>query len=390
VVNRNQRAHYHRHANKKFQQAAAAGPSSALPRSAAAMTDGSRLCVVCAMLSRAQGGLEQSLLDYCEALSLRGHRVVAVTHPGWPGVRQLAQMPLEHAGCRSFGEWDPLAVLRLRRLFRRADAEVVLTIGRRASALARRALVPIPQLPQVAVTPNYSLKQLVGVDHVLATTEDLRRALIAAGQPAERITVIPNMVRLPPGADAVPAASVEEPVIGTLGRFVAKKGFLQLIDALALLHQRGHRFRVRLAGDGPEDQALRARVAESGLDGRIEFPGWITDKQAFFAGLDVFCVPSLHEPFGIVVLEGFAHGRATVITDAEGPAQIVRDGIDALVVPRDDPGALADALARLLDDPALRHRLGQAALASVRERYALDVVAAQISQTLQRLVDERR
>ena len=68
----------------------------------------------------------------------------------------------------------------------------------------------------------------------------------------------------------------------------------------------------------------------------------------------------------------------------------MRDGVDALMVPRNDPGALADALARLLDDPELRHRLGQAALASVRERYALDVVAAQISQTLRRIVDERR
>ena len=390
MVNREQSAHYHRDAKKKFQQVGAGDRPSAPARAAAAMNDRHRLSVVCAMLSARQGGLEQSLLDYCEALTRQGHRVLAVTHPDWPGARELAQMPLEHATCRSFGEWDPLAMLRLRRLFGSVGAAIALTIGRRASALARRALAAMPDLPQVAVTPNYSLKQLVGVDHVLATTEDLRRALIQAGQPAERITVIPNMVRLPPDAEAVPAAPVEEPVIGTVGRFVAKKGFLQLIDALALLHERGHRLRVRLAGGGPQHQALRARAAERGLGDHIEFLGWITDKRAFFAGLDVFCVPSLHEPFGIVVLEGFAHGRATIVTDAEGPAQIVRDGVDAIMVPRDDPVALADAIARLLDDPELRHRLGQSALASVRERYELDVVAAQISHTLQRLMDERR
>jgi glycosyltransferase involved in cell wall biosynthesis len=353
---------------------------------AAAVNEGDPLSVVCAMLSRAQGGLEQSLLDYCEALTRQGHRVLAVTHPDWPGLPELARLPLEHVGCRSFGEWDPLAMLRLRRLFRSAGADIVLTIGRRASALARRALAPMPGLPQVAVTPNYSLKQLVGVDHVLATTADLREALTAAGHPAERITVIPNMVRLPQDADAAPAAKVEEPIIGALGRFVPKKGFAQLIDALALLHGRGHRFRARLGGNGPEDEALRARAAERGLGDRIDFPGWITDKRAFFAGVDVFCVPSLHEPFGIVVLEGFAHGRPTVVTDAEGPAQIVRDGVDALMVPRDDPAALAGAIARLLDDPELRHRLASSALERVRERYELDVVAGEISRTLRQIV----
>jgi glycosyltransferase involved in cell wall biosynthesis len=155
----------------------------------------------------------------------------------------------------------------------------------------------------------------------------------------------------------------------------------------ALLRERGRHFRAQLAGDGPEAQSLRARAAERGLADLIEFPGWITDKHTFFEGLDVFCVPSLHEPFGIVVLEGFAHGRATVVTDAEGPRQIARDGIDALIAPRNDPAGLADALERLLDDPALRHRLGAAALATVRERYELSVVAERLSDTLCTLVN---
>jgi glycosyltransferase involved in cell wall biosynthesis len=353
------------------------------------MSGGEPPSVACIMLSRGRGGLEQSLLDYCEALTLQGHRVLAVTHPAWPGASTLAEMSLEHAGCRSFGEWDPLAVMRLRHLIHAQGAAVVLTIGRRASTLGRRALAALPEPIQVAVTPNYSLRQLVGIDHVVATTDDLRAALVAAGQPAERITVIPNMVRLSPGAAAVPAASIEEPVIGALGRFVPKKGFAQLIDALAILHDRGYRFRARLAGDGPDREILRTRAAERGVEDHIEFPGWITETHAFLDGLDVFCVPSLHEPFGIVVLEGFARGRATIVTDAEGPAEIARDGVDALMVPRDNHSRLAEAIARLLDDPELRHRLGRSALATVRERYELGVVAGQISQTLSRLVDER-
>lgn len=342
------------------------------------------------MLSGGQGGLEQSMLDYCGALATEGHRVMAITHPDWPGLEGLGRLPVQVADCRTLGEWDPLAVLRLKKLLRLARSDIVLTIGRRASGLTRRALSGVFNLPQVAVTPNYSFDQLIGLDHVLATTAHLRRSLIAAGQPADRVTVVPNMVQVPEYAAPVAPEPVELPVIGALGRFVPKKGFVQLIEALALLRARDHSFSMCLAGSGPEEASLRASVAQRGLADRITFLGWITDKRRFFESVDIFCVPSLHEPFGIVVLEGFAFGRASVVTDAEGPSQIARHGVDALVVPRGDPARLADGLASLLDDPNLRHRLGRAALAIARERYEQKVVARQISCVLRRIVRERQ
>ena len=93
-------------------------------------------------------------------------------------------------------------------------------------------------------------------------------------------------------------------------------------------------------------------------------------------------MPALHEPFGIVVLEGLAHGRPTVLTDAEGPREIITDGRDGLIVPRGQPERLAAALARLLDQPNLRRQLATAGLDLVRERYALPVVARRISSVL--------
>ena len=77
----------------------------------------------------------------------------------------------------------------------------------------------------------------------------------------------------------------------------------------------------------------------------MRFLGWVEDKRAFFETLDLFCVPSREEPFGIVVLEGMAHGRAVVATAAAGPREIIRDGIDGLLVPPASPPALAAALA---------------------------------------------
>jgi glycosyltransferase involved in cell wall biosynthesis len=341
------------------------------------------------MLSAGQGGLEQSLLDYSEALVRQGHPVLAIVHPDWPDMEALRRLPVEIATCRTLGDWDPFASWRLRRILRARAPALVLTIGRRPSRLVRKALRRLPQIAHVAKTPNYSLAHLIGLDHVLATTRDIRRALIAAGQPEARITVIPNMIRLPPGPPPLLESGARPPVIGTLGRFVDKKGFADLIEALALLRDQGLPFSATIGGSGPQEPALRAQIERLGLSARVSLPGWIVDKAAFFAAIDVFCVPSRHEPFGIVVLEGMAYGRPSVVCDAEGPREIVTDGVDGLIAPRNDPAALAAALARLLGDPALRQRLAQVARETVRTRFEQSVIGARLSAVLQGVAERR-
>jgi glycosyltransferase involved in cell wall biosynthesis len=339
--------------------------------------------VACIMLSAGRGGLEQSLLDHCEALLLERHPVHALVHPRAAIRPALERLPLARfATLGNLNEWDPLAIRRLRSWLRAAAPAVALTIGRRASALTRRARRGLPGLPQVGVTPNYSLRPLIGLDHVLATTEDLRQALIAAGQPAASITVVPNLVRLPPEMVARLPDPDAVPVIGALGRFVPKKGFADLLEALALLASRGYRFEAKIGGSGPDESNLRGLSARLRLTDHVRFLGWVEDKQAFFETLDVVCVPSREEPFGIVVLEAMAHGRATIATATAGPREIVRDGVDGLVVPRADPPGLAAAIADLLEHPERRRALAAAGLETVRARFALPVVARQISATL--------
>jgi glycosyltransferase involved in cell wall biosynthesis len=344
--------------------------------------------IACVMLSARLGGLEQSLVDYCEALLAERHPIEAIVHPRWPGRQALERLPLAAlADLRCWHERDPLAVHRLRGRLSASSPDVVLTIGRRAAVLTRRARQALAPLPQVGVTPNYSIAPLVGLDHVIATTEDLRRALLAAGQPAERITVVPNLVRVP--AQVTETASSTPPVIGALGRLIERKGFADLLEAAALLAARGYRFELRLGGSGPEQAALETLARRLGLAAQVRFPGWVADQRAFFAGLDVFCVPSRQEPFGIVMLEAMAHARALVATAAAGPREIVSHGVDGLLVPPGDPPALAAALAALLDDPSLRARLARAGRETARARYDLPVVARQISAVLCRMAPLR-
>ncbi len=153
----------------------------------------------------------------------------------------------------------------------------------------------------------------------------------------------------------------EGPTVFFIGRHEPRKGLAVLLDAMAGL---GSDVRLWVAGDGPETDELRARVAG---DVRIHWLGRISDEErtARIRGAHVFCAPSLRgESFGVVLLEGMACDTPVVASDIGGYAKVARGGDDALLVPAGDAEALGAAIAKVLADPVLADRL----VASGRER----------------------
>ena len=146
----------------------------------------------------------------------------------------------------------------------------------------------------------------------------------------------------------------EGPTVFFIGRHEPRKGLSVLLDAMGTL---GPEVRLWIAGDGPETEELRARVAG---DPRIEWLGRISDgeRTARIRGADAFCAPSLRgESFGVVLLEGMACGTPVVASDIPGYARVTRGGDDALLVPPGDAEALGAALGKVLADPILADRL---------------------------------
>ena len=175
--------------------------------------------------------------------------------------------------------------------------------------------------------------------------------LRARGWAAERTHYLPNFA-----ADffgAAPAACPGRPLLLGLGRLHADKGFDVLIDAAAMLPG----VRLAIAGDGPEQARLRRQAARAG---QTKFLGWRTDIAALLAAADVFVCSSRVEPLGNMVIEAWGAGRPVVACAADGPRELIRDGIDGLLVARENPAALAAAIRRVLDDAPLRAALGAA------------------------------
>ena len=189
------------------------------------------------------------------------------------------------------------------------------------------------------------------LDHVVAVSREfaqLARELL--GVPPERLTHVLNGVD--PLAPVAPAGR-EVPVVGALGRLTPQKGFDVLLDAVRLLVEAGVALQVVVGGEGRERGALERQAA--GLP--VRFAGFQDGPGELLAQLDVFCVPSRVEALPLVLVEAVSAGLPAVATDV-GDVRLALDGV-ALVVPPEDPVALAGALGRLLADPAERADRGR-------------------------------
>jgi glycosyltransferase involved in cell wall biosynthesis len=335
------------------------------------------------MLGRGQNGIKQAFLDYNEALSLAGFEPVPIISRAAAVEAELAQTRRDYHAIRQWGAWDLLAGRTLSRIFRSERVAAVIAHGNRALSLARLALGR--GVPLIAAAHNYRTHRSNAADAVIAVAPDVCEHLARQFKDPQRIFLVPNTVRL----TASPPAAKDHrnpPVIGAMGRMVGKKGFNVLCEAMALLKAGGTPFRAVIAGDGEDRMALQRTIHALGLTKDIALPGWVHDKSAFWPTIDIFCIPSLHEPFGLVLLEAWAAGKPVITTDAEGPRAIAEHDRDALFVPRHDAQALAQSIRLLIADPDKAHALATAGYEKVRGRYGRETAAAALKDVLTKLL----
>lgn len=342
--------------------------------------------IVNIMLAKKGGGIEQAAVDYCEALKDLGHRVTAIIYPGSWAEKQLHALGISTVSLFNLSEWDVIAWVRLTRIINSLAPDAVIAHANRATGLSLRAFKK-RKFPLIGVVQNYSTRRYNAVDAVFTTTYDLMATLAKQGIAEEKIFHIPNMVKCRELPHRDPRHT--PPVIGAIGRFVKKKGFDVYIHALALLKERGIAFKAVLGGMGDEENALRAFAREKELDNVLTFVGWVDDRKAFYTGIDIFCLPSLHEPFGIVLLEAFAHGVPIISTNSEGPKDIITPNYDALIVEKGDAVKLAEALEKLLKDPTYCDSLAANGFAKVKTRYSLDVVGKSIETAVGKIIGQK-
>jgi glycosyltransferase involved in cell wall biosynthesis len=183
---------------------------------------------------------------------------------------------------------------------------------------------------------------------------------LARVYPGARTQGIPNWLTWPlPNGDGAMGALARRPGRRTFiacGRFDKLKGFSRLIMMFDGLKQRLPDWDLVIVGDGEDCALLEAQVDQTNLRDRVFFPGWIADMESVFRSGDLFVFPSVSEGFALVLAEAMACGLPCISYDCKvGPAEIIRDGVDGVLVPVGGETAFSDAMLRLaMDDPERR------------------------------------
>lgn len=353
-----------------------------------------RVALVASSFAPRVGGVEEHVRRVASGLRARGHDVVVWT------VDQGDEPVHEVDGVRVRYLPTPLPNRSLGGMLRFAPRALRAAVcWLRAMAADRPTVLHVqcfgPNGPWASAVARLTRRRLVVTSHgeTFMDADDafdrsivLRRSLAAALRRADavtacsdftardlerrfglahgRATVVANGVDLDEASGPAPPGLPERYVLA-VGRAVRTKGFDLLIDAFAAAAVPG--VSLVIGGDGPGLDLLRWQVAEFGIGDRVSFAGRLGRGEvvAAMAGAVALVVPSRIEAFGIVVLEGWRAGVPVIATSHGGPADLVTDGVDGVLVDPQDTAAFAAALRRVTGDPALAHRLGAAGAEAV-------------------------
>jgi glycosyltransferase involved in cell wall biosynthesis len=210
-----------------------------------------------------------------------------------------------------------------------------------------------PRRPRI-----HALKYTMACDGIIAVSQAVRTVLVKAGVPASKVVVIPNAVETPgPPTSAADRRAARHKyglaecdfAVGHLGAFSREKGQDVAIEAATILSERMPHLRMILAGEGSPSAPQNVPVL---------FPGFVADRDEFFAALDLFIMPSRSEGWGLAAAEALAHGIPVVASRTGGLPEIVQHGATGWLVAPSDPRALASAIADAASDAHRLQRMG--------------------------------
>ncbi len=334
-------------------------------------------------LSPDLGGLELYVLRSLQSLRAAGKVVALATAPDSKLYRAAADSGVAHVSLHKTSVYLPLlAARRLARWLDDSDIEVIhihwakdLALASLAKRFARRKvkLVFTRHMDIFSTKKDFFHRWLYApVDLFLTVTEAMREQAIRF------LPIPPERVRtLYLGAPAIPASKLADCaalrsgmgiptdsfLVGLVGRIEEPKGQHLLIDAIARLRREGKDIRAVLIGhamDRGYDDMLRTRVKNEGLGIAVVFAGFQANPPAMMHCFEVVVLATRRETFGLVLIEAMNAGTAVIGSDAGGVREIIVDGETGLRFESGNAAALANALRRLYDDPALRQRLAAA------------------------------
>lgn len=312
------------------------------------------------MAGNDHGGAETAFVDMCIAMHEAGMNIEVATRDNPVRIPQLEKAGLKVHTLPFGGPIDVFTPWKLARIIKSFQPVIVQTWMARATAKTPNWTSTKTQQRYLVVSRlggYYKIKNFKSSDYFNTITPDIKRHLVENGVDESRVCAINNFAETEENVTPLAKADLgipdDAPMLVCLGRLHVNKAYDILIKALVDLP---HVY-AAIAGEGPAREELEKLAAEKGVADRIKFLGWRTDRAALLRAADICVFASRIEPFGTVFAQAWAEKTPVIVSDADGPRQFCYDGEDCLMVPKNDSGALRDAIARLLEDKDLQQKL---------------------------------
>jgi glycosyltransferase involved in cell wall biosynthesis len=297
------------------------------------------------------GGAEKFFVHLVGALGRRGVEQSAVIRPERIWRKDIAPYAtVIESNFRNLSPDRLLLPLKVSSMARREKPDALMSWATRASRLmpAYRGCIKLSRLGDYPTNLSYFKNTDILVCNTPGIADHVRQKL-GWDRGVEVISNFTDAAPVPAASRATFDTPDGVPLVMTMGRFVKRKGFHTLIEAVSAIPDAF----LWLAGDGEEREALEALVREKGMENRVRFLGWQKDTRPFVAASDIFVMPSSHEPLGNVILEAWAQEKPVVSSRSEGPNWFMRDGENGLLVDIGDVAGFSRAIGALIADPAL-------------------------------------
>lgn len=320
------------------------------------------------------GGQEQYIFRMFLAMRERGHHLELLCQPHAQLADRVRQEGFTVHTMLMDGPANYLrGVPKVRNILRQGRFDVLNTHSRRdtllAGVAARLAGTPlIVRTRHLAKKPGSLLSYTVVPHRVTTASEFVRRGLLDRGVAEGHVAVVYPSVELPPltGQSTLRQElklAQNDIVVGCVAVMRKQKGHKELIDAMApLIAERPNLHLVLVGGGSPVFEEIQGYVKERGLTRRVHMLGMRNDVPNLLEGFDIFALATRQEASGTVFVEAGSMGVPVIGTRVDGVPEMMREGVNGLLVPLDDIPALTDAIRLLVEDPELRVQMGQAGL----------------------------
>lgn len=319
------------------------------------------------------GGAERFFTLLVNALAARGVEQTSFIRPNRLWKRDIVDATqILESHFRNLSLDRILLPLKVKAMAEREKPDALMAWAPRASELmpAYKGCVKISRLGDFPTNLSYFKNTDILVCNTPAIGEHVRKLGWTRG--VEVISNFTDTEIVTPIDRASLSTPEGVPVVMSMGRFVRRKGFHTLIEAVSRLSPDVHLW---LAGDGEEAEGLKRLADDLGMAGRVRFLGWQKDTRPYVAASDVFVMPSSHEPLGNVILEAWAQRKPVVSSRSEGPSWFMRDGENGLFADIGDVDSFANAIRHVLNDAALAASIAAGGTSTLMGQFSEAAVA---------------